>query len=139
MRNRNPAACSVVCAVPMSCVVTSGTADVDGPFETETVTVDPREPSDPPLGVWRVTMPAAWSESSSMRDTTKPARCSSEAAWSWEGLTFGTFTGRGPFDTLTRTCVPSTTTVPAPATAPSRCLPPDRVDLDDLRDPAPNA
>ena len=29
------------------------------PFETETVTVEPREPSDPPLGVWRVTMPAA--------------------------------------------------------------------------------
>ena len=49
-----------------------------------------------------------------MRDTTKPARCSSEAAWSYgRPTTFGTFTGRGPFDTLTRTCVPSTTTVPA--------------------------
>ena len=56
---RKPAASSVVCAIATSCVVTSGTADVDGPFETVTVTVEPLELSEPPLGVWPVTIPAA--------------------------------------------------------------------------------
>ena len=50
-RVRNPAASSVVWAIAKSCVVTSGTADVDGPLETVRVTVDPFEPSEPPLGV----------------------------------------------------------------------------------------
>jgi len=77
--------------------VTSGTADVDGPLDTVTVTVDPFEPSEPPLGVWLVTMPAAWSESSSMRETLNPARWSSDAAWSYgRPTTFGTETGFGP-------------------------------------------
>ena len=48
---RKPASSSVVCAIATSWVVTSGTADVDGPFETESVTVEPFEPSEPPLGV----------------------------------------------------------------------------------------
>ena len=34
-----------------SCEVTSGTAAVDGPFDTVRVTVDPFEPAEPPLGV----------------------------------------------------------------------------------------
>ena len=50
-----------------------------------------------------------------MRATPKPARCSSDAAWSYGSpTTFGTATGFGPFETLIRTWVPSTTTVPAP-------------------------
>ena len=96
------------------CPVTSGTADVVGPFETESVTVEPREPSDPPDGSCRVTSPAARSESTSIRETSKPAERSSAAAWSYGApTTLGTVTGLGPLDTLIRTCVPSTTTVPA--------------------------
>ena len=115
----SPAFSSVVWAIATSWVVTSGTAEVDGPFETETVTVEPREPSDPPFGSWSVTIPAAWSESTSIRETPKPARWSSDAACSYGSpTTFGTVTGRGPFDTLIRTCVPSTTTVPAPGDCP---------------------
>ena len=49
-RVRKPAASSVVCAIATSCDVTSGTAAVDGPFETESVTVEPFELSDPPFG-----------------------------------------------------------------------------------------
>ena len=58
-RVRKPAASSVVWAIAKSCVVTSGTADVDGPLETVTVTVDPFEPSEPPDGVCEMTIPAA--------------------------------------------------------------------------------
>ena len=48
-----------------------------------------------------------------MRVTPNPARWSSAEAWSYGSpTTFGTSTGFGPFETLIRTCVPSTTTVP---------------------------
>ena len=123
-RTRNPAASSVERATTASCPVTSGTAPVVGPLDTESVTVEPREASEPPSGSWLTTMPAARSESTSMRVTSNPAPRSSAAAWSYgRSTTLGTVTGRGPFETLIRTRVPSTTVVPAcgncPVTRPS--------------------
>ena len=100
-------------ACDSSSLVTSGTADVVGPLDTFSVTVAPFPANEFPAGLWSTTVPFGWFESTSTRDTLKPAACSSELAESndWP-ITGGTPIGFGPLETLMRTFVPWTTCVP---------------------------
>ena len=68
----------------------------------------------PAAGFWPTTVPAAAGSSTSSRATAKPAPWSEDWALSnADPITFGTVTGFGPFETLTRTVEPSISSVPA--------------------------
>src|SRR5262245_45181960 len=110
----NPDSSSVVCAVALSRLITSGTVDVAGPFETCRTTAACSAVSWLPAGDWSTTSPEGRSESTSCRRTAKPAVLSCADAWSyWSPTTEGRNTCLGPLDLLMRTFEPSTTTVPA--------------------------
>ena len=107
-----PALSSVERAESSSWLVTSGTVDSFGPFETLSWIVEPFGAL--PLGLWSTTMPFAWSLSTSLRDTVKPWFCSARFAWSnGRPTTEGTVTLAGPLETLMRTLLPFSTTLPA--------------------------
>ena len=94
--------------------MTSGTADVFGPFETDRVTVDPGTTELPDCGLWVTTVSAGWFDSTSLRATANPAACSCELAVAkLEPTTFGTATGCGPFETCSVTSDPWSTDAPA--------------------------
>ena len=108
-----PAARNVARASATLCSETSGTVVVFGPWETESVTEEPREAVELPGGSWSTTSPAGRLLSTAARPTVKPAACSCAAAVSYVcPITAGTATGFGPLDTLTRTEAPSTTILP---------------------------
>src|SRR5207244_5786993 len=103
-----PDALSVETASAWATLVTSGTREVFGPFETLTVTVVPFGRKLPAIGSWSTTVSAGWSFSTSFRATAKPWACSRELAVAkLSPITEGTATGCGPFETLMRTTLPA--------------------------------
>ena len=85
-----------------------------GPFETDSVTVEPGVTTAFAPGSWATTTPFGWSESTSVRLTAKFWPWSSPAACSYGSPTTpGTWTGFTPRDTFTCTTVFSGTFVPA--------------------------
>ena len=90
-----PALSSVERAESSSWLVTSGTVDCFGPFETLSWIVEPGDAL--PLGLWSTTIPFAWSLSTSLRETWKPWFRSVVLAWSKvRPITEGTVTSAGP-------------------------------------------
>ena len=57
---RKPDACNVCSAEPTSRLVTSGTVEVFGPFETVSLTVEPFPADPPPTGSWPITVFFGW-------------------------------------------------------------------------------
>ena len=110
-----PAPSSVSVALVSSRFDTSGTAEDDGPVDTCNVTVDPFGAGTLPPGSCPTTTPAAASfDDTSFLEATKPAAPSTVTAESYgRPTTFGTSTDFGPFETLIRTTVPSSTVSPA--------------------------
>jgi hypothetical protein len=110
----NPDACS--CATASACVrlVTSGTVEVVGPFDTLSVIFVPGAWNVSAAGLWSTTVPFGSFESTSALATAKPRASRVEFAVSnvWP-TTFGTPTGCGPFETLSVTVEPSSTDAPA--------------------------
>ena len=95
-------------------LVTSGTADSFGPFDTKTVIVAPFEASVFAGGSIWTTTPFGSFDSTSRRATAKPAPWSVPAACSYgTPTTGGTAMGFGPCETLIRTVSPLTSRVPA--------------------------
>src|ERR671923_2365413 len=115
MRTRKPDARSCACASLCERLVTSGTVDVVGPFETRSVIVVPGAWNVPASGLWSTTVPAGSLESTSgPRATANPLACRVELAVSkLDPITFGAATGRGPLDTRSVTLEPSATDAPA--------------------------
>src|SRR5207244_8214791 len=104
---------SVATAEARSKLVTSGTAAVVGPFETPSVTVDPRGCSVFAPGSIPTTVPFGSFESTSRFATANPAACSWDAACSYgRPSTDGTATGLTPCEMLILTVVPWTTFEP---------------------------
>src|SRR5262249_61365816 len=107
-----PALLSVSLADVSSSLVTSGTVDSFGPFETLSVIVELG--AAVPVGCWSMTVSFGWLLSTFLRATAKPAFCSVALAWSnRRPTTYGTPTGFGPLDTLICTLEPLSTIVPA--------------------------
>src|SRR5215208_5970770 len=110
----NPAPCRSASASDWVCRVTSGTCEVDGPFETWSVTFVPAGTGVPATGCWATTMPFGSSESTSTRSTLNPAPLSAPNAFAYGWpTTFVTGTGFGPRETLIRTVDPRSTRSPA--------------------------
>src|SRR5213075_390069 len=94
--------------------VTSGTCVAAGPFDTESVIVDPLDTLVPACGVSETTTPCAESDSTSTRCTTKPAPWSADLALAYGCcVTSGTAIGFAPRETLMWTTVPLMTLSPA--------------------------
>src|SRR5690348_3391803 len=76
--------------------------------------IDPGATAAPGVGLVPTTVPFGWSDSTCWLLTAKPAPWSADVAFAsgWP-TTFGTATGFGPFETLTRTEVFHSTTAPA--------------------------
>src|SRR6266550_2376410 len=109
-----PEALSVACASFCVSVVTSGTVEVVGPFDTMTVIVVPGGWSVPGPGLVLTTVSFGASDFTSLRKTANPLPRRIEFAESnVEPTTFGTAIGFGPFETLRLTCVPCFTDKPA--------------------------
>ena len=110
----NPDRCSCAVASASVRLLTSGICEVPGPSETCSVITEPLPCWVPAAGLWPTTMPASASSSTFWRETAKPTPWRIDSALS-NGLptTFGTAIGFGPEETLTRTVVPTITSVPA--------------------------
>src|SRR5438067_4028180 len=103
-------------------IVRSGPADRDTvvaivgavPSETTIATLLPPAASDPPVGVWLMTLPAATVVLAAVvTDTVKPAPVNDAVAAACVcPTTFGTDTGGGPLDTTRFTAVPTSTVSP---------------------------
>ncbi len=88
-----------------SWLVTSGTDEVFGPFETLRVIVAPC--GAVPLGLWLTTVSAGWSLSTFVRLTANPSFCNAALAWSkGRPVTEGTLIAAGPLETLILTREP---------------------------------
>src|SRR5580765_4399681 len=100
-RGLKPESCRDCSAEARSRLVTSGTVDVFGPFDTVTLTVAPFPADWPADGSWLITLFAGSFESTNVGLTLKPsARSTDVAVASGWPTTVGTETGVGPFDTL---------------------------------------
>src|SRR5882724_12369234 len=110
----NPEAFSVACASFCVNVVTSGTVEVVGPFDTMTVIVVRGGWSVPGPGLVLTTVSFGASDFTSLRKTANPLPRRVEFADSnVEPTTFGTATGFGPLETFSLTCDPCFTDRPA--------------------------
>ena len=117
---RKPACCRSDTASACWRLVTFGTCDVAGPFETVTVTFVPWRAFVPPCGSVATTSPFGWSDASSTRATLKPAPSSALCAFG-KGVptTFGIPICFGPCETFRRTFEPASTFSPPAGASPT--------------------
>ena len=112
---RKPDDCSVCSAEPRSMLVTSGTVEVFGPFETVSVTTEPLPADAPAAGVWSITVFAGCVVSTKRRADLEARRLQRRAS---PGRSAGRRRSArrsavGPFETLMRTVCPTGSFVPA--------------------------